>query len=465
MVGEAGAPGSQLRLTTEPPGLNCAAGGERIDVGVVVDGDFDVQQTAYVCNGAAPSAPDAGVAGNCEATLWTQRLGTPAGDDDAFAVATDTDGNVYMAGRTQGLSGALISGDYAFLAKFDPDGSPLWTRQFGTSGGDEAFGVAASPTGQVYVTGVLGQFGPFYAFLDQFDVDGNLIWTRQIGSAQGTIGYGVTTDGTGNVYIAGETSESLDGAPHSGGADLFVARFDVNGNQVWTKQLGSMDPSSAFPAASGRGVATDPSGNVYVTGFTTSGSFDGNASSGGEDIVLVKLDANGNKVWSLQHGTSSDEDVHGIAADDNGGIYVTGRTYGNLDGNTGTGAGDLFVVKYDAAGDRLWTSQHGAAGGTTVGLAVAADSTGVFVTGETSGNLDGNMVVGDEDSFVVKFGPDGTWDWSQQSSAPGADLGTGVATDGHGGVFDVGATGANVVPNSPDYDAFLIKLGVVACGP
>jgi len=97
------------------------------------------------------------------------------------------------------------------------------------------------------------------------------------------------------------------------------------------------------------GVATDSSGNVYVTGGTK-GGLDGNTSAGNTDLFVVKYNSSGTKQWTKQFGTSSDDSARGVATDSSGNVYVTGRTSGGLDGNTSAGGFDLFVVKYNSDG-------------------------------------------------------------------------------------------------------------------
>ena len=111
----------------------------------------------------------------------------------------------------------------------------------------------------------------------------------------------------------------------------------------WTKQLGTSSSDK------GRGVTTDSSGNIYVTG-TTSGNLDGNTSSGLDDIFLVKYNSSGTKQWTKQLGTTSWDEGHGVTVDSSDNIYVTGFTGGGLDGNTSSGGNDMFLVKYNSSG-------------------------------------------------------------------------------------------------------------------
>ena len=96
------------------------------------------------------------------------------------------------------------------------------------------------------------------------------------------------------------------------------------------------------------GIASDSSGNVYVTGGTK-GDLDGNTSAGDTDLFVVKYNSSGVKQWTQQLGTSSSEDGEGITSDSSGNVYVTGSTSGGLDGdNYGT---DIFIIKYYSNGN------------------------------------------------------------------------------------------------------------------
>ena len=101
------------------------------------------------------------------------------------------------------------------------------------------------------------------------------------------------------------------------------------------------------------GVATDSSGNVYVTGGTK-GGLDGNTSAGNTDLFVVKYNSSGTKQWTKQLGSSGLDSANGITIDSSGNVYVTGVTFGGLDWNTSAGANDLFVVKYNSSGTKEW---------------------------------------------------------------------------------------------------------------
>jgi hypothetical protein len=172
-------------------------------------------------------------------------------------------------------------------------------------------------------------------------------WTRQIGTPNWDEGEAVALDGLNNIYITGATAGRLHGNPNVGDKDIFLIKYDYSGNRQWTRQLGTS------ASEEGLGIAADEDGVLYVTGYTF-GGLDGNTNAGGSDIFLVKYDSSGVKQWTRQIGTTGSDDGHAVATSREGGetyLYVTGSTGGNLDGNVNEGGTDLLLIKYDSAGE------------------------------------------------------------------------------------------------------------------
>jgi hypothetical protein len=329
-----------------------------------------------------------------------------------------------------GVGDPLFGGTDLFLAKFGPSGNLLFTRQLGTEPTDEARGVAVDGAGNVYVAGStsgdldgvgIGDplFGGVDLFLAKFDPSGNLLFTRQLGTVPNDEARGVAVDGAGNVYVAGNTSGDLDGVgggdPLFGGGDLFLAKFGPSGNLLFTRQLGTPADDT------GNAVAVDGAGNVFVAG-STSGDLDGVGGGdplfGGGDFFLAKFDPAGNLLFTRQLGTVPADEARGVAVDGAGNVYVVGSTAGDLDGvgvdDPLVGGTDFFLAKFDPAGNLLFTRQLGTVpADSAFGVAVARLAVGgnVFVTGETLGDLDGPDVgappFGGTDLFLDKFDPFG----------------------------------------------------------
>jgi len=145
--------------------------------------------------------------------------------------------------------------------------------------------------------------------------------------------------------VTGYTGGGLDGNTNSGNEDIFLVKYNSSGTKQWTKQLGTSENDI------GNGVTTDSSDNIYVTG-NTEGGLDGNTNSGRTDIFLVKYNSSGTKQWTKQLGTSSLDWGNVVTTDSSDNIYVTGYTSGGLDGNTNSGFNDIFLVKYNSSGTK-----------------------------------------------------------------------------------------------------------------
>lgn len=165
----------------------------------------------------------------------------------------------------------------------------------------------------------------------------------------------------------------------------------------WARRLGGTQSAVDDEA---HGVAAGP-GGVYVVGVT-SGSFPGQTGAGAKDAVVVKFDPAGTQLWIRQFGTSA-EDVLNAATADSTGVYVAGTTQGALAGRVG--GSDAFVRKYDPNGNELWTRQFGTSTDDEA-LGIASDGTGVYVVGNTQGALTGGAFSGG-DAFIRKYDSSG----------------------------------------------------------
>ena len=279
---------------------------------------------------------------------------------------------MYVTGRADGtFPGQTRAGSAdAFVRKYDSAGTELWTRQFGTSSFDQGLGVSVDSSG-VYVTGRAGgafpgqtSAGSADAFVRKYDLAGNEVWTRQFGSSSFDLGRGVSVDSSG-VYVAGSTSGTLPSQPNAGSGDAFVRKYDLAGTEVWTRQFGSSSSDSAS------GVSVDTSG-VYVAGLTC-GTLPGQTSAGSCDAFVRKYDSAGTEAWTRQFGSSSFDQVVGVSVDSSG-VYVAGLTCGSLPGRTSSGSCDAFVAKLSE--NQSPTADAGGPYGVDEGGSVQLDGSG-----------------------------------------------------------------------------------------
>src|SRR3989454_145571 len=280
--------------------------------------------------------------------LWTRQVGTPS-EDAATAIVTSASG-VYLAGYTwDTLPGqANVGFNDVFLQKYDANGTVQWTRECGTWFRDSAFALAVAASGAYvagYATGILrGQTsaGGQDMFLRKYDADGAILWTRQFGTSQVDYAYGVAVDASG-VYVGGWTAGTFPGETNAGSYDALLRKYDADGAVLWTHQFGT----SSYEYCCG--VAVDASG-VYVGG-ATGDAFPGQTNAGNSDALLRKYDPDGSVLWTREFGTSGGEVYFsntccqfGPIAVDASGMYFAGSTSGTFPGQTNSGGTDAFLA-------------------------------------------------------------------------------------------------------------------------
>jgi hypothetical protein len=332
-----------------------------------------------------------------------------------------------------------------------------WIRQIGTSFNDYSNSVTTDEMGNIYITGAtygnLG--GPLLGgtdiYVSKFDRQGNNLWTRQFGTTEDDWGCAMTSDSNGNIYISGVTHGIMDGTNANYNTDAFLSKIDGSGNVLWSRQIGT------YPDDSSQGVALDAEGNIYIGGRTY-GSFEG-PSIGPPDFFLVKYNKDGERLWTRQIGTSEGEMCWAVASDHAGGVYMGGFTGGIL-GDRSFGKLDAVLIKYDSMGNPLWTRQMGTRYADII-YSIAADSSGnVYVCGTTEGSLAGPYA-GGKDVFVAKYDGIGNLLWSRQYGTWMNDYGYSITTDTAGNIFVTGSTLGNLAKPNAGYgyeDIFLSKF-------
>lgn len=336
--------------------------------------------------------------------------------------------------------------------------SVSWLTQYGSSAGDEAYGVAVDATGQIWVAGStfgnLGgtsQNGQGNLFLSRLSPGGMVDFTRQRGGTLSDAGYAVALVGS-SVFAGGVTSSStFDGATALGNQDGLIVRYDSNGtwNTGGTKRLGS-NLAEYLPAMAGSST------NLLVAG-TTSKTFDGQTLTGSDDAYLSLRDSTGALLWTRFVGTASIESGQGAALDSAGNAYVAGSTQSAFPGFTNTGSTDLFVARYDSAGNQTLLRQIGSNATESVWDVEVDMSGNIYLTGTTQGNLLGQTQNGLGDAFVMKLGSNGVPLWTRLLGGNQDDGANALALDGAGNVWIGGYTTSSFAGHTlaGDVDGFV----------
>jgi hypothetical protein len=387
---------------------------------------------------------------------WNRQLGT-GGFDYSAAVAAHGSESVYMAGTTSGNLAAEFAGGYydAFVTRYSSTGTPMWTRQIGSEGWDEATGVVTDEVGNVYVagytSGLLGtsRLGSSDSFVTSYNAAGDRLWTSQFAandhpfSVQYTTG--IAADGLGSLYVTGYALAHNS----TSGVDAFVTKLDTSGNVLWTRQFGSNLEDSSYS------ISADSLGNVFVAGLTR-GDMHG-TNQGFADAFVSKLDSAGNVAWSRQLGANSWDFGYAVAADGLGNAYLGGATESDLSGEGLAGPHSALLAKYDGNGTMEWIRQLGGGGGSTEAFSIAIDADhGAYITGNTD-NLPGSTPTGGN-SFLAQYDAAGALLWAKEL---GHDGGKALSIGGDGDLYVSGGTYKDLDGfNAGREDAFLTKVSV-----
>ncbi len=377
---------------------------------------------------------------------WFANMGGSV-SDEGRAVTTDAAGNLY------------IIGSFGALADFDPSDTGIYNLEITLGIGISAIDV----------------------FVCKLDASGKFLWAKQFAStdtakARQDYGVGIATDAAGNVYTSGYFYGTVDFDPGTAvgdtfkltgtGTSAFISKLNTNGDFVWARHFSAS--GTGVGAIQAHGLATDASGNSYLPFHFSQTVFINDTLSleplGGYDVAVIKLDAAGNVVQARQMGGASSEFVYDIDVLE-GSFYITGTFSDTADFNpdsnnefnlASAGADDVYIAKYDTAGNFIWAK---AFGGTLAekGNGVAVDAAGnVYVTGNFRNRADFNPGAGPGDTlyitanggsgydiFLIKLDSNEGLLWAKNAgsgltSTSYQEVGQDIVTDAGGNVYVTG---------------------------
>jgi uncharacterized delta-60 repeat protein len=292
---------------------------------------------------------------NGEGTFW----------DEAYDLAVDEPGNVYVTGESYATA---TGNDYATV-KYYPDGDTAWVRRYNGPGNDwdRANAIAVDQSGNVYVTGSSTGAGTGLDWATiKYNSDGDTLWVRRYNGPadDDDAACALVVDNMGNAFVTGYGHDSLTGQ------DYLTIQYGADGELLWT---GGYDgPLHAEDAA--QDLVVDDAGYIYVTGQSW-----GLTSL---DYATIKYFPYGDTAWVRGYDFAGDEDrAVAVATDSSGNVFVTGSS---LDS---TGLADYATIRYNPNGDIDWTRRYdGEAGRNDLAVALVVDAAGnAYVTGTSAG--------------------------------------------------------------------------------
>ncbi len=352
-------------------------------------------------------------------TAWVARYNGPGNlEDAATEIAVDGEGNVYVTGSSRGGVPSEDE-DYATI-KYYPNGDTAWVRRYDgpADGIDYAAALAVDDSGNVYVTGSSeGNVGIYSDYVTiKYNSNGDTVWLRRYNGEGNSrdMGRSIAVDAWRNVYVTGYSGT---GTPS--GQDYATIKYDSNGDTLWLRwYTGPGDPENTADVASG--LVLDKNGSVYVTGYSPGVGTD-------YDFATIKYDGNGNSIWVRRYNYSGDsyEETQALAVDSSGNVYITGYTRGSTPND------DIITIKYNSNGDTVWVRRYNGPGnGGDWPYAIAVDNSGnTYVTGTSASDL-----------VTIKYNSAGDTVWVRNYNGPGnsGDVGYSICVDGLGNVYVTG---------------------------
>ena len=379
--------------------------------------------------------------------LWARSSGN-YDSGYGLSVAIDKSGNAYVSGffkSSQIIFGTFSlynnSGGYygkSFLVKYDTFGKEQCAKTSISNTSNSMNSVCSDIIGNVYVTGHFQDASISFGsntiynsgypdqevFVVKYDSLGNTIWAKSFGGANNDVGNSVYIDSGGNLIVTGVfASSSISFGTQVllnngyGSRDVFIIKYDSNGNLLWANSLGGNSNDIA------NSVTTDLLGNIYVGGYYSSNTIIignttlTNSNSGYSKNFIAKYDSNGNALWAKSGSNSTQNDaINSLCTDKYGNVYSTGYfdspsiTFDTVKlTNKSPYSQDLFVTKYNTLGNVIWAKDYGGTGNES-GKSISSDKNGnVYLTGQfTSPSLafDSKTILnssGSYDLFVVKL--------------------------------------------------------------
>lgn len=221
----------------------------------------------------------------------------------------------------------------------------------------------------------------------------------------------------------------------NGDTDIVVSKIDANGNLIWSREFNGTASDKDIL----RDMAVDSTGNVYLTGYTYSLASDG-SNWRSYDYITLKYDTNGNQLWkrNYEHRVAYNDYARSLKIDGAGNVYVTGMSW---DENV---FADFATLKYDTNGNLIWAKRFSTALGDS-GYEVEVDALGnVFVTGISQGGAPGSS----ENILTIKYDANGNELWQNVYNSPTdeSDEGFEIELDGLGNVYVLGESYIDFYP-------------------
>jgi hypothetical protein len=356
----------------------------------------------FVLQGFAPTkAKSAEAAPDIE---WQRGFGGDLGDQLRSILET-SDGGYILAGSTaSSISGNKTSPYYgmsdSWVIKLDSSGNKEWEQSYGGSSYELIWYIQENAGG--YILGgsssstISGnKTSPYYGTDDywilQLDATGNKVWEQSCGGTSQDESFGLQEETDG--YVLGGWSDSgFSGNKTNatyGGSDFWLVKLDLNRNKIWERSFGGSGNDACY-------TMQKAIGGGYVLGGESSSAISGNKTTtnyGGSDFWLVKVDLNGNKVWEKSFGGSGNDSLKSLQQTSDGSYILGGFSNSGVSGNkttTNYGGADYWVIKVDGNGGKQWERTFGGTNDENLYDLRQTTDGGYLLAGQSSSGPSGN---------------------------------------------------------------------------
>jgi Secretion system C-terminal sorting domain/Domain of unknown function (DUF5122) beta-propeller len=278
---------------------------------------------------------------------WVKTINRAAYDYSGSIVQT-SGGGFAIGGMS--ATGGVFSGDM-YVVKLNSAGTYQWSKTYGGSHDEVAYSIIRTSDGGLAFAGYSNSFGPYNLFnFIKTDSLGNIQWNRLIGeSGTGSHVYSIIQLADGSYVLAGEFTPT-----GTGDYDMYIVKLNSSGTIQWTRTV----VGTGYDMANSIVQTTD--GSFVLAGYTNS------YGSGGHDMYIVKLNSSGSLQWSKTVGGTGDEQALSIVKANDGGFVAAGYT-----SSFGNGGKDIFIVKFDAAGNTCGNTTSPSSSSGTSGTATS----------------------------------------------------------------------------------------------
>ena len=289
-----------------------------------------------------------------------------------------------------------------------------WNKVFGGSNWDEGISGVQTSDGGYIIIGLLQstEIGKAGIWLIKTDAKGNKLWDKTFGKYPNEEGNSVQQTNDGGYIIIGKTSDI---------GVLLLIKTDTDGNEIWDRTFDTFD-------GIGHSVQQTTDGGYIITGYASS------IGAGNTDVWLIKTDASGNKLWDKTFGGSNDDSASSVQQTNDGGYVVAGATSSIGAGNT-----DVWLIKTDASGNKLWDKTFGGSGEETGASVQQTTDGGYIITGTTDSFGAGGGLFGG-DAWLIKTDSQGNDIWNRTFGGSNSESSNSVQQTNDGGYIIVGTT-------------------------